>query len=147
GVASGAQHFENVLRDFVGVFDLTQNPDLHVVHQQSNPLWIANFLERLREVDSECAFHVRVISPLSNLRQSNTGLQHHWPRTICQLKCGWPITPWNSRIQSGIIISVPRAAVMSPRSMMLSIFQPNQSLRHSVTCFFAAGSLPQMNRL
>jgi hypothetical protein len=48
---------------------------------------------------------------------------------------------WNSRSQSGSHISMPRAAEMSPRSMMLSDGQPKLWSR-AATSRLAASSLP-----
>lgn len=46
----------------------------------------------------------------------------------------------HSRSQMGMYISVPRAVVMSPKSMMC--FQPNQVVSKSATWALASTSLP-----
>src|SRR5215470_4043970 len=56
---------------------------------------------------------------------------HLLPMARRALKCGWLIFP-NRRNQMGIHISMPRDPVMSPRSMIWSPFQPNQSQSHRV---------------
>src|SRR5215510_5903981 len=61
-------------------------------------------------------------------------------RTTLKLKCRVPSTP-QSRSQIGIICSVARAALMSPRSVTER--QPNHCFRISVTRALAPASLPQ----
>src|SRR5215510_5225564 len=68
------------------------------------------------------------------------------PRTTRMLKCPVP-TALQSRSQSGRNISMPRAALMSPRSMMFAFFQPNHSQSRSLTSRLASASLPQRNKL
>jgi hypothetical protein len=61
-VASGAQHFENLLRDLLRVFDLTQNSDLHIVNEQRDPIAVANLFERLRDPNIVGTSHIREMS-------------------------------------------------------------------------------------
>src|SRR5262249_20648871 len=60
--------------------------------------------------------------------------------TTLTLKCSTPSTPY-SRSQIGIICSVARAALMSPKS--ITERQPNHCFSNSVTLALARASLPQ----
>jgi hypothetical protein len=57
-MASGDQNFENLSCNLLGILDLTQYADLHVVNEQSDPLRIANLVERLGYADSMGGFHM-----------------------------------------------------------------------------------------
>jgi hypothetical protein len=41
----------------LGIFDLTQNSNLHVVNKQRGPAGVAHVLESLRDVQSEGRLH------------------------------------------------------------------------------------------
>ena len=60
-------------------------------------------------------------------------------RTTLNWKLAWPNTTIR-RTQTGSSDSVPRAVVMSPRSMMSR--QPNHSASRRLTSAFAAASFP-----
>src|SRR6266542_467986 len=60
--------------------------------------------------------------------------------TTLTLKCRTPSTPY-SRSQIGIICSVARAALMSPKS--ITERQPNHCFSNSATRALASASLPQ----
>lgn len=51
------QDFEDFARDLLGIFDLTQNSNLHVVNKQRGPARVAHVLESLRDVQSESRLH------------------------------------------------------------------------------------------
>ena len=51
------QDFEDFARDLLGIFDLTQNSNLHVVNEQRGPARVAHVLESLWDVQSEGRLH------------------------------------------------------------------------------------------
>src|SRR4030095_4690177 len=61
-VASGIQDFENLLRDPLRVFDLTQNSNLHIVYEQRDPTGVTNLFKRLWDLNAVSSSHVREIS-------------------------------------------------------------------------------------
>ena len=55
-----ASRFENsndFIRNLLAILDLFYDPDLHVIHNQSQPRWIANVVQFLRNIQSECPLH------------------------------------------------------------------------------------------
>src|SRR5215472_4061956 len=72
-VAGGRKDLEHLPRDLITILHLTQNSNLHVVHEQRDASWIARFCQRLRYVDSIGALHVCL------------GRVTGWPRT-CRSK-------------------------------------------------------------
>ena len=58
GITGGAENFQNLSGYFVGVLDLAQNADLHVVDKQSDVLRAAHIFKSLWDVESKNALHI-----------------------------------------------------------------------------------------
>src|SRR4030095_6658863 len=57
-IACGRENFENLPRYLIGILNLAQNSNLHIVNEQSDPLWITHLFQRLRYAEPICAFHI-----------------------------------------------------------------------------------------
>jgi hypothetical protein len=57
GRPSGANDLSDLGRDFRAIRDLAQDTDLHVVHDESEALWVARLLETLGHLQPVCLLH------------------------------------------------------------------------------------------
>jgi hypothetical protein len=58
-VACGREDFENLLCYVIGIPNLTQDSNLHIVNEQGDSPWIAHLFERLRYAQSVGSFHIQ----------------------------------------------------------------------------------------
>src|SRR5438552_17050088 len=81
--AGRCKHLINFVGDLLSILDLLHDPYLHVIHDQRQSRWIANFIQSLRYIQSECPLHNDSTSPIiaTHFTEGLARLRRHHPRT------------------------------------------------------------------